>query len=237
MLETSQPSPDVEFLAEHESLLYVSHNSLGTLLVVAPNGTVVDEIRFVPPGAANPNPQGIAFDSAERAYVALEASGELAVLDVSQVPACALGAHARPCTTEVARLDLKPLASPGANPMPSRVAVAGGRAFVTLWNLDDFFNVPAGSSGRVAAIDTATATFDAAFAGTANGLVDLGDGLPQPGGRRGPRRQAVRDVRRVRLLELPGRHHPGQRHRAGRPLRVDRAGAAHHRRGFRRSTR
>ena len=180
--QTSSANPDIEYLAEHESLLYVSHASLGTLLILTPGGAVVDEVRLVPPGAQPPNPQGIAFDAAGRAYVALEGSGEVVVLDVSHALACALGAQSRPCTSEVARLDLAPLASPGAIPMPSRIAVAGGHAFVALWNLapPPDWSVPPGSTGRLAAIDTGTATFDAAFAGTANGLIDLGPDCLNP---------------------------------------------------------
>jgi hypothetical protein len=173
----SSANADIEYLAEHENLLYVSHTSLGTLLILTPGGAVVDEVRLAPTGAQAPDPQGIAFDDGGRAYVALNGSGEVVVLDVSRVLACALGAHSRPCTSEVARIDLTPLASPGGLPMPSRIAVAGGRAFVSLWNLElapVFFGVPDGSTGRLAAIDTATATLDAAFAGTANGLIDLG---------------------------------------------------------------
>jgi hypothetical protein len=74
----------------------------------------------------------------------------------------------------VARIDLSPLASPTATPMPARIAVDSGRAYVALWNLDAYWNPPPGSTGRVAAIRTDTATLDADFAGTANGLIDLG---------------------------------------------------------------
>lgn len=171
---TSVANPDVEYVAEHDGLLYVSHNSLGTLLVVTPAGQVVDEIRLAPAGAQNPNPQGIAFDAAERAYVALQQRGEVLVLDVSQVPGCAAGTRAPPCTTELARVDLNPLASPTATPMPARIAVGAGRAFVALWNLDAYWNVPAGSTGRLAVISSDTLELDAAFAGSTNGLVDLG---------------------------------------------------------------
>jgi hypothetical protein len=183
LFETSVPSPDIEYLAEHDALLYLSHASLGTLLIVTPGGATVDEVRFVPPGSPNPIPQGIAFDDQERAWVALNGSGEVVVLDVSQAIFCALGAQSKPCTREVARFQLSPLASPGAEPQPSRIAVTGGRAFVTLWNLippggpgnpSTNFIVPPDGTGRLAAISTATLDFDAAFAGTANGLIDLG---------------------------------------------------------------
>lgn len=173
ILETSVPTPDIEYLAEHAGILYLAHASLGTLLVVTPEGTVVDEVRLAPVGDPNPDPVGIAFAN-DKAYVALNARDEVVVLDVSQVPACKSGAIAPPCTTERARLDVHPLASPTANAMPSRIAVSGGRAFVTLWNLDAFWNPPAGSTGRLATIDVASDSFDAAFAGTTNGLIDLG---------------------------------------------------------------
>ncbi len=179
--QTSAAQPDVEYVAEHGGLLYVSHNSLGTLLVLTPAGQVVDEVRLVASGAPNPNPQGIAFDAAERAYVALQQSGEVVVLDVSGVPSCAAGTASPPCTHEVARLDLNPLASPTATPMPARVAVVGGRAFVTLWNLDGSWSAPAGSTGRLAVIRTDTATLDADFAGTTpGGLLDLGPDCLNP---------------------------------------------------------
>jgi DNA-binding beta-propeller fold protein YncE len=171
---TSAAQPDLEYVTEHGGLLYVSHNSLGMLLVVTPAGKVIDELRLVPAGAVNPNPQGIAFDAAGRAYVALQEPGEIVVLDVSQVQSCAAGTRAPPCTTEIGRVALAPLASPGASPMPSRIAISNGRAFVSLWNLDANWVPPAGSTGRVAAIRTDTLELDAAFAGTANGLIDLG---------------------------------------------------------------
>ena len=193
----SKVTPDIEYLAEHEGILYLSHNSLGTLLIVGADGTVVDEVALptVPvdyPSAApqNPNPQGIAFDDLGHAYVALQALNEVDVFDVSQVLPCALGAHPRPCTTAGPRIDLQPLASPTTDKnhpvgaMPSRIAVACSHAFVALWNLfdDGSFGVPPGSTGRLAAIRTDDATLDAAFAGTTNGLIDLGPGCLNPAG-------------------------------------------------------
>jgi hypothetical protein len=179
ILETSAAQPDIEYLAEHEGVFYVSHNSSGTLLLVTPAGHVVEEVPLSG-GATNPNPQGIAFDGAERAYLALQKTGEVLVLDVSHVSSCAAGTQAPPCTSEVARIDLSPLASPGATPMPARIAVESSRAYVALWNLDASWNPPAGSTGRVAAIRTDTATLDAVFAGTTNGLIDLGAGCLNP---------------------------------------------------------
>lgn len=177
--ETSAPSPDLQYIAEHAGVLYVSHASMGTLLVVTPGGAVLDEVTLAPSSTPNPNPQGIAF-AGDHAYVALAGRDEVLVLDVSGVPSCAAGTRSAPCTSEVARVDVHPLASPTASAMPSHVAVAGGRAFVALWNLDAAWAPPAGSTGRLAAIRTDTAELDAAFAGTAHGLVDLGPDCLNP---------------------------------------------------------
>ncbi len=163
-------TPDIEYLSSYGGKLYVAHNSQGTLLVLSPTGAVVEEHAFVPAGDPNPNPQGVAFANG-RAYVALQSLNAVAVLDVSQVGTCATP----PCIHELARVDLQPLASSGANAMPARVAVVDGRAYVTLWNLDATFSPPAGSSGRLAVIDLATNTLDAtANPGGPAGLVDLG---------------------------------------------------------------
>lgn len=170
---SSSATPDLQFLGAHGGHLYVSHSSLGTLLVLTPAGDVVEEHAFVAPGAPNPNPLGVAF-SGDRAYVALNARNEVAVLDVSDVGRCA----APPCIEEVARVDVQPLASEGAQAKPSRVAIAGGRAFVTLWNFDASWAPPAGSTGRLAAIDLATNTLDESAG--AGGKVDLGPGCLDP---------------------------------------------------------
>jgi hypothetical protein len=179
VLETSAPNPDIQYLATHAGLLYLAHTSVGSVLVVTPGGTIVDEVRLAPVGDSNPNPHAIAF-SGDKAYVALNARGQVAVLDVSDAIACALGASAPPCMTELRRIDVQPLASPGAKAMPSRIVVRDGRAFVTLWNLDDFFTPPPGSSGRLAVIDVATDTLDTTVSASADGLVDLGTGCLNP---------------------------------------------------------
>lgn len=173
----SVPAPDIEYLAAHGDYLYAAHNSLGTLLVLSTTGQVVEEHEFV--GArTNPNPQGIAFRD-DRAYVALQARDEVAVLDVSAVGTCPSPGH---CITEVSRIDVSGLASDGAKAMPSRVAISGGRAYVTLWNLDAGWSPPAGSHGKLAAIDLATNTLDATATTGAGpvGLVDLGAACLNP---------------------------------------------------------
>jgi hypothetical protein len=176
---------DIEYLAEHDGLLYVSRASLGTLLIATPQGAVVDQIRLAPVGDPAPGPQGIAFDG-EHAFVALNAADQVVVLDVSGVPSCASGTTLPPCTSELARVDVHPLASPpdaSGSPVsagPTRIAVTGGRAYVALWNLAANWSVPVGSTGRLAAISTTTLDLDAAFAGTANGLIDLGPDCLDP---------------------------------------------------------
>jgi hypothetical protein len=179
-LWNSSATPDIQFLAAHGGFLYVSHASLGTLLVLDPNGGVVEEHAFVSAGEPNPNPQGIAFDG-DRAVVALNTRAEVAVLDVSEVGRCATPGA---CIQELARVDVSSLASVGGHAMPARIAVAGPpaspahRAFVTLWNLDDYWSPPAGSTGRLAAIDLESNALDAS-AGP-GGLVDLGAACLDP---------------------------------------------------------
>jgi hypothetical protein len=157
---TSGPFSDLEALAEKDGLLYVSNAALGTLLVVDPAqaSPIVAEIALGSPYAY---PQGIAF-SATKAYVALNGTGAVAVVDLAT-------------RTLTRTIDLSALASPGGSPMPSRIAVSGGRAYVALWNLDASY-APAGH-GRLAVVDTAT---DALVPG-ANPL-DLGAGCLDPAG-------------------------------------------------------
>jgi stigma-specific protein Stig1 len=184
--ELNAPVQDLQALAVHAGLLYVSHSSTGTLLVLAPDGAVVDELPLLPagapPDAKNPNPHGIAF-AGDDAYVALNERNEVVILDVSGMAACARGDAAPPCASVVARIDVQPLASAGALARPSRLVAAGGRVYAALWNLDASWNPPAGSSGRLAAIDPATRALAAAVVtGGVAGLVDLGAGCLNPAG-------------------------------------------------------
>jgi len=174
------PSPppssgDIEAMEAYGGYLYVAHTSNGSLLVLTPDGQVVVEHPFAGSNEPNPNVQGIAF-SGDRAYVALNAIDKVAVLDISSLEKCgAVGA------CEVARVDVSKLASSEASAMPSHIAVVGGRAYVTLWNLDTNFNPPAGSTGRLAVIDLATNQLDAAVSsGSQPGLVDLGPNCLDP---------------------------------------------------------
>jgi hypothetical protein len=182
--ELNAPIQDIQALAAHDGLLYVSHTSVGTLLVLAPDGAVVDEVPLLPagapPDAESPNPHGIAF-AGDDAYVALNERNEIVVLDVSGMAACARGEAEPPCASEVARIDVQPLASAGALTRPSGLVTVGGRVYAALWNLDATWSPPAGSSGRLAAIDAAARALDpAVVTGGVGGLVDLGAGCLNP---------------------------------------------------------
>ena len=134
----SGPFSDLEFLAEWNGLLHASNAAVGSLVIVDPDAA--------PPGIAEVPlgdfafPQGMAF-AGNKAYVALNGSGEVVVVDLT-------------ARTVTKRIDLSSLASAGASALPSRLAVAGDRVYVTLWNLDASFS-PAGH-GRLAVIDATT---------------------------------------------------------------------------------
>jgi hypothetical protein len=171
---------DLEFLAARGGNLFVSHVSAMSALVLSPGGAVVDELFFAGSQDPNPNPLGMAFTE-HAAYVALQKTDQVAVLDLSALDAgpCTAG-H---CLSETTRVDVSGLATGGARAMPSAILVHGGRAFVTLWNLDGSWQPPAGSHGRLAVIDTATNTLDATVdAGGTAGALDLGAECLNPAG-------------------------------------------------------
>lgn len=153
------PFSDLEFLAEWNGLLYVSNAAADQLLVIDPAAAqpIVGAVAL----GSFAFPQGMAF-TGNKAYVALNGSGEVVVVDLA----------ARVVTR---RIDLSALASPGGLALPSRLAVAGDRVYVTLWNLDFAF-APAGN-GRLAVIDTTTD----ALAPSVN-PIDLGGSCLNPAG-------------------------------------------------------
>jgi len=171
---------DLEFLAARGGYLFLSHVSTKSALVLSPEGAVVAEHLFAGSQDENPNPLGMAF-TGHTAYVALQASNQVAVLDLSALDAGPCAADA--CLQEVKRIDVSALATEGARAMPSAILVHGARAYVTLWNLDERWQPPAGSHGRLAVIDTAANTLDAGVgAGGVTGAVDLGPGCLNPAG-------------------------------------------------------
>jgi hypothetical protein len=156
---------DLEYIAGNESILYVSNAAVNTLVAVDPARGVIDEL----PLGAGASPQGIDF-SGTKAYVALNGTHQLAVVDVSAVPTCQPPAA---CARLVKTIDLRPLVAANVNAAPWRVKVVGNRVYVTLAHLDQNFQ-PAGD-GKLAVVDTAT---DALVAGAAS--IDL-VGCQNPG--------------------------------------------------------
>ena len=161
--------PDLEFIAAANGLLYVSNAAANVLDVLDPVAhKVVDEI----PLGAGAFPAGIHLAGA-KAYVALNGTNEVVVVDVSASAAC-LGP---PCGAVSKRIALPAaLASPLGSPMPARFGAVAGRLYVTLWNLKPDFT-PAGN-GLLAAIDTAT---DTLVTTSGSYPVDLGSGCQNPG--------------------------------------------------------
>jgi YVTN family beta-propeller protein len=178
---------DLEYVAEHGGLLYVSNAAANTIVVVDPaRQLVIDEI----PLAAGSNPNGIAFVG-DKAYVALRDANQVVVIDVSAeagcqppdpaAPACGAGStcasgltcvhgqcqHAF-CGKLVGKpIDVQQFATGIALANPNTVVAVGTRVYVTLNDLFDLaFNTVADAHGKVAIID---ATTDQAI-----GAVDLG---------------------------------------------------------------
>jgi DNA-binding beta-propeller fold protein YncE len=159
-IPVSGPFSDLEYVAAREGTLHVSNAATGSLVLVdAATARVTGEVSL----GAFSYPQGIAF-AGSKAYVALNGSGSVAVVNLAATP---------PAVTTT--VDLSALASPGGSPMPSRLAVSGGRVYVTLWNLDVTYS-PAGN-GRLAVIDTLTDTLVPGV-----NPVDLGEACQDPGG-------------------------------------------------------
>lgn len=161
---------DLEFLTAANGLLYVSNAAANVLDVLDPVGMrIADEIPLGP-GA---NPAGILVASASKAYVALNGLSEVAVVDVSASGTCA----SPPCGSIAKHISIPAdLASPSGSPLPARLALSGGKLYITLWNLKVDFT-PAGS-GRLAVIDTATDTLVTAVG---SHPVDLGAACLNPG--------------------------------------------------------
>ncbi|HYQ81189.1 MAG TPA: hypothetical protein VEP68_06800 [Anaeromyxobacteraceae bacterium] len=168
ILTQGQYGPDLEFIAAGNGLLYVSNAAANVLDVLDPlAGKVVDEI----PLGAGAFPAGI-FLAGTKAYVALNGTDEVAIVDVSASATC----QAPPCGVVSRRVALPAaLADAGGRPLPARLAAAAGRLYVTLWNLKPDFT-PAGN-GRLAAIDLAT---DELVTATGFYPVDLGGGCQNP---------------------------------------------------------
>jgi hypothetical protein len=160
---------DFEFLAAHDGLLFVSNSGGGTVILYDPvAGRVIDEIAVGSRPAENP--RAIAFVG-DRAFVALYGFDEntggqgVAVLDLSNLPACRAGGAPPPCVALEKIIDLRAVAgasdAPGL-PFPSRAVAVGSKVYFTLANMkkrfiEGFGEVyvdPAGPS-KLAVVDTA----------------------------------------------------------------------------------
>ena len=161
---------DLEFITAANGLLYVSNAAANVLEVLDPVAMkVADEI----PLGLGANPAGILVVSAAKAYVALNGLNEVAVVDVSASGTCA----SPPCGSITRHVAIPAdLASPNGSPLPARLALSGGKLYVTLWNLKSDYT-PAGS-GRLAVVDTAT---DTLVTDAGSHPVDLGAACQNPG--------------------------------------------------------
>ncbi|HTP49275.1 MAG TPA: hypothetical protein VMK42_01145 [Anaeromyxobacteraceae bacterium] len=150
---------DLEYLGAVGGLLYASNDAVGSIVVVDPaQGMPVGEIQL----GATSYPQGIAFAGTTTAYVALNGSDAVAVLDLTQ-------------QAVTKTIDLSALASPGARAMPARLLLRGTRLYVTLWNLVPATFAP-GGNGLLAVVDTTTQSLALPTA------LDLGPGCQDPAG-------------------------------------------------------
>jgi len=131
---------DLEGVIAHENVLLVSNAAVGSLVVAAPAGDVLDELAM-PRQGSGPNPHGIAV-LGSTAYLALygndASSGQsIAKVELSSLGACVAGTAAS-CGAVAGELDLlsvKGAADAPGLPFPSAALAVGGSVYVTLANL------------------------------------------------------------------------------------------------------
>jgi DNA-binding beta-propeller fold protein YncE len=151
---------DLEGLASHDGLLWVSNAATNTLVVIDPTGAApTDELAF----GDFTNPHGVAFHGS-KAYVTLTDVNAVAVVDDTVRP-----------RVELKRIDLAPLAYPGAQAKPVRALAVGDRIYVVMNDIGADFKLVSGAHGRLAVIDTTTDT-------VAGDAIDLGADCLDPGG-------------------------------------------------------
>jgi hypothetical protein len=151
------PFSDLEHVAAHDGLLWVSNAATGTLVAIDPaSGTAKDEIPLAQTPTEFVNPQGIDFIGT-KGYLALSGVNAIAVLDLSAIPG-----------KVTKRIDLSGQATGAASAAPARVLAVGNRVYVTMNDLyDPTFTPVAGAHGKLAVIDPATDTL-------AGAALDLG---------------------------------------------------------------
>lgn len=198
---------DLQGIAAHQGAVFVANSGVGTLVVLSPDGKVLDEI---PMGdtQTGPNPRGLAFVGS-KAYVALGGSNDtsgqaVAVVDLAGLPACLAEVPATTCSTDAhcavgshcvdgacrlrcgaldQLLDLKAIAAasdaPGA-PFPSRALAVGSKVYVTLGNLK-FADFGGGFSGWFEPAGSGKLAIIDGAAGDAISVLDLGPSCGNPG--------------------------------------------------------
>lgn len=198
---------DLQGIDIHDNVVFVANAGVGTLVVLALDGTLLDEI---PMGAqqAGPNPRGLAFVGST-AFVALggsdDTSGQaLAVVDLAGLQACAAeaapaacgaggacpsgrhcvdGACRLPCGRVDRTIDLKvpgAFTAPGA-PFPSRALAVGSKVYVTLGNLK-YADFGGGFAGWFEPAGSGRLAVVDTARGDSVGVVDLGASCGNPGG-------------------------------------------------------
>ncbi|HEY6099297.1 MAG TPA: hypothetical protein VIW03_07695 [Anaeromyxobacter sp.] len=180
---------DLEAVVADENVLLVANAAIGSLVVVAPAGAVLDEIAM-PRQQSGPNPRAIAV-LGSAAYLALYGNGPSSGQSIARVELSALGAcvagTAASCGALGPEIDLLPV--PGAAdapglPFPSGALAVDGKVYVTLANLmEDTLSCGTGCSytayvkpaghGKLAVVDPG--------ANDAVQVVDLGAGCGNPG--------------------------------------------------------
>lgn len=131
---------DLEAMIAHDNVLLVGNSAIGSLVVVAPGGFVLDEIAL-PRQQSGPNPRGIAV-LGSTAYIALyghdASSGQsIGRVDLSRLGACVAGTSSS-CGTGADELDLLSVngaSDPPGLPFPSAAVAVGGSVYLALANL------------------------------------------------------------------------------------------------------
>ncbi len=166
---------DLEYVAAHDGLIFVSNSMAGTLVAYDPvRRLVIDETPLGAAGEPVYN-QGFTFVG-EKAYVALNGVNAVAVVDVSAVPTCQPSSTGTSCGKLLERIDLSKLAYATASAGPTRAVAYGTNAFVSLNDEFDATYAPVqGANGRLAVIDTVTGT-------AAPAALDLGNACQDASG-------------------------------------------------------
>ncbi|MBI5067895.1 MAG: hypothetical protein HZB56_06620 [Deltaproteobacteria bacterium] len=195
---------DLEGIAVHGGVTFVSNAATGTLAFLGAGGALLDELPL-PGQQSGPNPHGITFVGS-KAYVALTGYGPgsgqaIAVVDLAGLSACSAeaappacgagdtcdpgrhcvaGACRLPCASVSGSIDLSGVAgssdAPGL-PFPGRLLSVGTKVYATLANL----KIPAGGSFYMEPAGSGRLAVVDTAAGDAVSIVDLGASCGNPG--------------------------------------------------------